>query len=573
MPTDDRYEKDPGGVRPDERTRLSEAARSHSPAFLPDDDGLRVEVRPVRSPQPRASLGFVGAFADVKADEASISGTLVLQVQPKRLQAIVPGSLRLFRWEAQAKLFSLVERSGLEEEFFVWGRITTPGRYAVIGLNADPAVFATIQTLAALRDLPDLDKESGRPLHRRVCELIVCAPELGDEGKKRCAACQKLSRPFELPEFELLPLLIQLAPEQASRREPAREAGRGETAKPARLAERRARPSGKGVLAIALDTSELDRLYVAPSSGGLCYVDGVANDPSSGWTSLTGLDRSVVVRAIASGKGQTLYVADGFGQIMRSVNRGTTWSPPSEALFRHVWRILVQPTEPHRLYAAAGSVPGDDGDGEIGLWESSDGGAKWALLLPGDVTDTAMDPPDASILYAAVRHEGLYRSPDSGQSWELALPFVSEAVHGGSTIKVALGRQTEEIKRTVAVSFGEEIFVNRNGGRGSRQLGGGPWVSIGRRVSNGERCQALAVDPFDDEVLLAGSQELLRTQTASLPGGGEWMTVARPSAPQVDCPCVEFDPNHEGIAYLANASGISQSTDGGRTWTDFSGEW
>ena len=190
MPTDDRNEKGPGGVRPDERTRLSEAARSHSPAFLPDDDGLRVEVRPVRSPQPRASLGFVGALADVKADEASISGTLVLQVQPKRLQAIVPGSLRLFRWEAQAKSFSLVERSGLEEEFFVWGRITTPGRYAVIGLNADPAVFATIQTLAALRDLPDVDKESGGPLHRRVCELIVCAPELGDEGKKRCAACQ-----------------------------------------------------------------------------------------------------------------------------------------------------------------------------------------------------------------------------------------------------------------------------------------------------------------------------------------------------------------------------------------------
>jgi len=186
-----------------------------------------------------------------------------------------------------------------------------------------------------------------------------------------------------------------------------------------------------------------------------------------------------------------------------------------------------------------------------------------------------MDPADASILHAAIRDEGLYRSTDSGQGWQLALPFVSEAVHGGSMIKVALGRLTAEIKRTVAVRFGQEIFVNRNGGRGPRQPGGGPWVSKGWRGGDGlgDRCHALAVDPFDDEVLLAGSQELVRTQTASLPGGGEWTTVASPSAPHENWQCVEFDPNHEGVVYLANASGILRSTDGGRTWTDLGGAW
>jgi hypothetical protein len=556
MPTNDRNEEHPGGERPEDSDRLRETARSHPAAFLPDDESVRVEARPVRNPQPRASLGFVGVFADVKADEPSIPGMLVLRVEPKRLGAVAPESLRLFRWEAQAKLFTLVEPSGPGDGSYVWGRITTPGRYAVIGLNTDPPVLATIRTLAAVRDLADIDKEPGGALHRRICKLIVCAPELGDESKKRCADCQKLSRPFELPEFELLP---PVHPE------------------PTRVAEGQARPAISGVLALALDSSELDRLYVGPSSGGLWCLDGVMNHPTSGWTALTEENGSLIVRAIAvaPANSQTLYVADGLGQIIRSVNRGGTWSPPSEIRFRYVWRILVHPKEPDRLWVAAGSVAEDDGEGEIGLWESIDGGARWALLLTGDVTDAAMDAADASTLYAAVRHEGLYRSTDSGQSWQLALPFVSEAAHGGSMIKVGLGRQNAEITRTVAVRFGQEIFVNRNGGRGPRQPGGGPWVSKGWRGGDGleDRSHALAVDPFDDEVLLSGSQELARTQTASSPGGGEWTTVAIPSAPQANPQCVEFDPNREGVVYLANASGISQSTDGGRTWTDFSGPW
>jgi hypothetical protein len=565
MPIDNRKEEHPGGETPEDSERVREAARSHKTAFLPDEEGLHVEVQPIRNPQPRGSLGFVGAFADVKAEEASISGTLVLRLEPKRLGAVAPSSLRLFRWEPQAKLFTLVERSGIGDEGYVWGRITTPGRYAVIGLNTDPLVLATIQTLAAARDLPDFGKEPGGALHRRICELVVCAPELGAEDKKRCADCHKLSRPFELPEFELLLPLPQLAP----------RAGGVERAVSKPVAEEQARPAGSGVLALALDSSELDRLYVGPSSGGLWYLDGVASEPSSRWTALSELGGSVIVRAIAVAPGQTLYVADELGQIIRSVNRGAAWSPPGEGRFRSVWRILVHSTDPDRLYVAAGSSPGGNGEGEIGLWESIDGGASWTRLVAHEVTDVQMDPADASILYAAVRDQGLYRSGDSGQSWQLALPFVSEAVHGGSIITVALGRRTGEPKRAVAVSFGREIFLNHNGGRGPRQPGGGPWVSKGLRGGDGlgDRCQAVAVDPFDDEVLLAGNQELSRTETASLAGGGDWMTVASFSAPPTSCPRVEFDPNHEGIVYLANPTGVSQSTDGGRTWADISGDW
>jgi photosystem II stability/assembly factor-like uncharacterized protein len=564
MATDNRKAEHPGGETPEGSDRLREAARSHKMAFLPDEEGLHVEVRSIRNPQPSASFGFVGAFADVKAEETSIAGTLVIRLDPRKLEAVASKSLRLFRWEPQAKTFTLVERSGLGDEAYVWGRITTPGRYAVIGLNTDPPVLATIQTLAAMRDVVDIGKEAGGPLHRRICKLVMCAREFSADDKKRCADCQKLSRPFELPEFDLLPLLPQLVPAKVSRPAPSREA-------------EEARPASREVVALALDSTELDRLYVAPRSGGLWYLDRVATEPTSNWTPLTNLDRSHIVRvvAVAPKKGRTLYVADDLGQIFRSVDRGAAWTLPSERRFRYVWRIIVHPIEPDRLYVAAGSAPGDEQQGEIGLWESIDGGASWARLIPVDVTDVQMDPADVSILYAAIRDEGFYRSPDSGKNWQRALPFVSEAVHGGSIIRISLGRRTPEAERAVAVSFGREIFLNHNGGRGPGQPGGGPWVSKGLRPGDalGSRCQTLAVDPFDDEVLLAGSEELSRTQNASLPGGGEWMTVASPSAPPVSCPSVEFDPSHEGIVYLANPTGVFQSIDGGRTWADLTGEW
>ena len=566
MPTDDRIDEGAGIGRPEDSDRLRQAVRSHPAAFLPDDD-LLAEVQPARNPRPRASLGFVGAFADVTAKETAISGRLVLRVDPKKLGAVAPESLRLFRWEAQSKRFTLVEPSAAGDRSFVWGRITTPGRYAVIGLNIDPPVLATIRMLAAVRDLPHADTEPGGALHRRICELVVCAPELGDVRTKRCADCQKLSQPFELPEFELLPAAAQLAPEPVPHVGPPREAGGREQARPAK----------RGVLALALDPSEPDRLYVGPETGGLWCLGGVTNDPTSGWTALTEPNGSLIVRAVAvaPANSQILYVADGLGRIRRSVDRGATWSLPSEGRFRQVWRILVHQTEPDRLYVAVGSVDGDDGDGEIGLWESIDGGTRWTPLLTLDVTGAAMDPADASILYAAVRHEGLYRSSDSGQSWQRALPFVSEQVHGGSMIVIALGRRTAEIERTVAVRFGQEIFVNRKGGRGPRQADGGPWVSKGWRGGDGlgDGLQVIAVDPFDDEVLLAGSAELVRTQTVSSPGGGEWTTVASPSAPGENRQRVQFDPSHEGVVYLANASGILRSTDGGRTWTDLGGAW
>ena len=549
MPTNDRY-REALGTRPR--------------AFIPDGRE-RVDVVAVRNPPTRASFGWVGASAEVRSKTGGVAGVLVLGVDARRLRTlgtVASESLRLFRWEADARRFTLVEQSGCDDGTFVWGRVEAEGTYAAIGLNTDPAVLATIRTLAAMRELPVMADAEPNALHARVCELVLCmAGE--SEDQKLCAACRALPNPFELPEFELLSL-----PPQPTLRP-------GETPSPAEprpgpLAAD-AFPAEGGVSAMALDASAPGRLYVAAESGGMWRLDGLADGPAAPWVAL-GEIGTRVVRAVAAAtppESQTVYVADESGQVVRSTDRGATWCSPGEVRFRHVWRIVVHPAEPNRVYVASGSA--DEGESkaqtEVGLWESADGGMTWTELLSGDTVDAAVDPTDGSILYAAVRDEGLFISTQAGQGWVLAMPFVSALAHGGSMIRVALGRATAGPRRTAAVRFGQEIFVNRNGGRPRRQPDGGPWVSIGQRGGKGpESRQVVAVDPFDDDVLLTSGDSLVRTETASAPAGGEWAKVAGVPRRKLGRQWVEFDPLRKGVVYHGHAGGIQRSTDGGRTW-------
>jgi len=151
--------------------------------------------------------------------------------------------------------------------------------------------------------------------------------------------------------------------------------------------------------------------------------------------------------------------------------------------------------------------------------------------------------------------------------WTLAMPFVSVYVHGGSMIRVALGGATAGPGRTVVVRLGQELFVNRFGGRPRRWEDGGPWISIGKQGGNGtDGRQVVAVDPFDDDVLLTGGERIMRTATASAPAGGEWARVVAAPRRKAGAQALEFDPLREGVVYHASAGGIQRSTDAGRTW-------
>jgi hypothetical protein len=139
---------------------------------------LRAEVRPVENPEPRGSFGFVGAFAEVAADEL-LNCTLVLALNPEQIRMVVNQTLRLFRWNPDEERFRLVQPSGVAADgSYIWGRIGAPGVYAAIGLHADPLVLHTVKTLCGLGAFM-ATLEPGR---RDSGVLLPC---VGDQARQR----------------------------------------------------------------------------------------------------------------------------------------------------------------------------------------------------------------------------------------------------------------------------------------------------------------------------------------------------------------------------------------------------
>src|SRR6185436_16470359 len=100
------------------------------------DTEFHVTVKTAQNPDENGSFGFAGSFASVLSENTFIPGTLALLFDPDKLGNVARDTLRLFIWEEKSKLFQLIYCSGVSTEgAYVWGRITKPGLYAIIGLN------------------------------------------------------------------------------------------------------------------------------------------------------------------------------------------------------------------------------------------------------------------------------------------------------------------------------------------------------------------------------------------------------------------------------------------------------
>ncbi|HAJ37714.1 MAG TPA: hypothetical protein DCL15_18755 [Chloroflexi bacterium] len=186
-------------------------------------------------------------------------------------------------------------------------------------------------------------------------------------------------------------------------------------------------------------------------------------------------------------------------------------------------------------------------------------------LYGGYVTDVAVDPRNANIVYAGVYSTGLYKSSDGGASWSHIFPMSG----GYATVAVA-PTNSSVLYLNVWMSDRQGLYRSSNGGQ--------DWQPITWGENQGSFCgQAVAVSPIDANLLLVASERgmdnyCLRGADGgngiyrSADGGATWQLVGSP-AWSGGIRAIQFAPSAPYIVYAAGGNGILRSTDGGQSWT------
>ncbi len=156
---------------------------------------------------------------------------------------------------------------------------------------------------------------------------------------------------------------------------------------------------------LAIHPSNEQIIYVSSPGGGIWKtINGGAawtplTDNNSTWMNVYALTLDPVNPSIVYA-GMTGSVG-----IIKSNDAGSTWSPAGAGPSGTVRKILIHPSSPNIVFAAATN----------GIWRSVNGGTSWTQVHSGSKEDIEFKPGDVNIMYAS--GNDVYRSVDNGLLW------------------------------------------------------------------------------------------------------------------------------------------------------------
>ena len=350
--------------------------------------------------------------------------------------------------------------------------------------------------------------------------------------------------------------------------------------------------TGGRVTDVAISPENDDHLYITTAVGGVfrTYDRGLNWEPvfdAAGVPSIGNI-------AIAPSNAQRIYVGTGeangsatsgafFGDgVYRSDDGGDSWTHTGLSNSNHIGRIVVDPQNPDRVFAAATGILYDYNE-DRGIYRTTNGGSEWEkVLFVTDSTaaiDVVMNPVNTDTLFAAMwertrkpwqRDYGgvtsaVHRSYDGGDTWEVlanGLPPADE-----QTGRIGLSISASE-PNTVYARYTTNEITNTFSGLYKSIDNGDSWTL----VSNGTVADVDAsfgwyfgnvrVNPLDpDDVFLMG-QQLYRTQNS----GANWNFVG---GMHVDHHAMEYSTNDPNFLLAGNDGGAYISEDNGQTWQKF----
>lgn len=353
---------------------------------------------------------------------------------------------------------------------------------------------------------------------------------------------------------------------------------------------------GARITEVAPDPRHPGTVYIAASGGGVWKSTDNGNRFRSVWPTKT----RQTIGSLAIGSDGALWAGTGeanpsgggltfFGDgIYRSTDAGATWQRAGLADSGAIGKIVVDPTNPTRVFAAAsGNLSGSAG--QRGIYRLRPDGS-WALVLrtPNATTggvDIAIDPSNHNRIFATLwdHHRdngarvyggvgsGLFRSTDGGDHWTRLQNVIgtasTDAAKSGLTSDPSLGRVGVAIapgdpSRVYVISgtqygLDKGFYVSDDGGN-SFTPGGHAGGDSGYEWWFGR----MWVDPKDKNHLFNADVSLRESND----GGATWHTSNGVHADQHSMAWAAAG-GHRYRVYLGNDGGFYRSESNGQTDT------
>ncbi|MEL7424393.1 MAG: T9SS type A sorting domain-containing protein [Bacteroidota bacterium] len=249
---------------------------------------------------------------------------------------------------------------------------------------------------------------------------------------------------------------------------------------------------------------------------------------------------------VIPGTPRTILVGAASGGVFRSTNEGATWDATFDDMpTLAIGDLAIAPSNTNIVYAGTGEANAGGGslayDG-LGVFRSTDGGQNWesrGLNDVGSIGRVVVDPTDPDRLYVAAMgtlfanndERGVFRSLDGGENWEQVL-FLSDstgavdlAIHPSDpmTIYAAMWERVRRPNRRQYTGITSGIYKSTDGGSTWQELGNGL-----PSAANDKGRISLAIAPSDPNRVYAGfvnSSGFLGNMMQSNNAGASWSNV------------------------------------------------
>ncbi|HNY14766.1 MAG TPA: hypothetical protein PKI12_04450 [Bacteroidales bacterium] len=277
-----------------------------------------------------------------------------------------------------------------------------------------------------------------------------------------------------------------------------------------------------------------------------------------------------------------IYVGVSAGNIWKTTNNGTTWSPIFDSYGAYaIGCLAMDPSNPYVIWAGTGENTHQRqlGYGD-GIYKSEDGGGSWknmGLKESRQIGMIAIDPRNSDVVYVAAEgsiwgpggERGLYKTSDGGKTWNKVLD-ISENTGVNNVIMDprnpdVLYATSEQRRRHVYTKIGggpeSAVYKSKDAGK--------TWDKIMKGLPSGDiGGMGIAISPVNPDVLY------LIVEAAGESGGffrsvnrgASWEKMSSHSSSGQYYNEIYCDPKNVDKVYSMET--VSQVTlDAGRTWT------